>query len=75
MVTMENKKYADKAGLAAFYQGQVDRLSAEIRQMKKNNVTYIMAELILVCLAIGAGGVSIGDVWVAQWAGAPQGSV
>ena len=67
METMENKKYADKAGLAAFYQGQVDRLSVEIRQMKKNNVTYIMAELFSFGLAIVAAVVYCVRDMQGQW--------
>ena len=67
METMENKKYADKAGLAAFYQGQVDRLSAEIRQLKKNNVTYIMTELFSFGLAIVAVVVYCVRDFSAQW--------
>lgn len=67
METMENKKYADKAGLAAFYQGQVDRLSAEIRQLKKNNVTYIMTELFSFGLAIVAAVVYCVRDFSAQW--------
>ena len=64
---MENKKYADKAGLATFYQGQVDRLSAEIRQLKKNNVTYIMTELFSFGLAIVAVVVYCVRDFSAQW--------
>ena len=42
---MTDKKCGTKDALAAFYKEKVDALSAEIRQLKKNNVAYIMAEL------------------------------
>ncbi len=51
---MENKKHTTKAGLAGFYNERVERLSAEIRQMKKNNVTYIMTELFSFGMAVVA---------------------
>ena len=51
---MGNKKHTTKAGLAGFYNERVERLSAEIRQMKKNNVTYIMTELFSFGMAVVA---------------------
>lgn len=51
---MENKKHTTKAGLAGFYNERVERLSAEIRQMKKNYVTYIMTELFSFGMAVVA---------------------
>ena len=51
---MANKKYTTKEELAAFYQEKVDTLTAEIRQLKKNNMTYIASELMTFGLAIVA---------------------
>ena len=45
---------ATKDALAAFYKEKVDALSEEIRQLKKNNVAYIMAELFSFGLAVVA---------------------
>ena len=64
---MTDNQYSTKAGLATFYQGQVDRLSAEIRQLKKNNVTYIMTELFSFGLAIVAVVVYCVRDFSAQW--------
>ena len=44
--------YKTKAELAAFYSEREERLSAEIRQLKKNNRVYIASELMTFGLAI-----------------------
>ena len=51
---MTDRKYGTKDALAAFYKEKVDALSEEIRQLKKNNVAYIMAELFSFGLAVVA---------------------
>ena len=64
---MANKKYATKDELAVFYQAKVDGLSAEIKQLKKNNVMYVTSELLTFGLAIVAVVVSCMDGFAAHW--------
>ena len=64
---MANKKYSTKDELAVFYQAKVDGLSAEIKQLKKNNVMYITSELLTFGLAIVAVVVSCMDGFAAHW--------
>lgn len=65
--TMTGKKYGTKDELAAFYKEKVDTLSAEIRQLKKNNVAYIMAELFSFGLAVVAVVVCCVRDFSSQW--------
>ena len=64
---MTDKRYVTKEGLAAFYSDRVETLSAEIRQLKKNNVTYIMAELFSFGIAIVAAVVYCVRDFSPQW--------
>ena len=46
------KVYSTKDELIAMYTERVEALSAEIRQLKKNNRVYIASELMTFCLAV-----------------------
>ena len=47
-----DKTYKTKAELAAFYSEREEKLSAEIRQLKKNNRVYIASELMTFGMAV-----------------------
>lgn len=64
---MTDMKYKTKEELSAFYSGRVDELSAEVRQLKKNNIMYIMAELFSFGLAIVAVVVYCAGGFASQW--------